>query len=66
MSKVDFKALVSEMRNQVVERPNKVSSGTLSGHAAGEPFEKKVYHILKEKYPTKIFKQYEYLVIVKK
>lgn len=61
MSKVDFKQLVSEMKNQTVKRPNEASSGTLSGHAAGEPFEKCVYHILKKKYPNNIFKQYEYL-----
>lgn len=61
MARVDFSGLVTSMRNQTVERPNKASSGTLSGHAAGEPFEKKVYHKLKEKYPTRIFKQYEYL-----
>ena len=60
-NKVDFNQLISEMRNQTVERPNKASSGTLSGHAAGEPFEKCVYHNLKAKYPTKIFKQFEYL-----
>lgn len=61
MSRVDFASLVASMRNQTVDRPNKASSGTLSGHAAGEPFEKKVYQKLKEKYPSKIFKQYEYL-----
>lgn len=61
MTKVDFKKLVSCMRNQKVDRPNKASSGTLSGHAAGEPFEKCVYHKLKEMYPNRIFKQYEYL-----
>ena len=61
MSRVDFNSLVSCMRNQIVERPNKASSGTLSGHAAGEPFEKNVYYILKDKYPNNIFKQYEYL-----
>ena len=61
MNKVDFSALVSLMKNQVVERPNKASAGTLSGHGAGEPFEKSVYHTLKEMYPKSIFKQYEYL-----
>ena len=35
-------------------------SGTLSGHAAGEPFDKFVYQILNEKY-NNIFRQYEYL-----
>lgn len=49
------------MKGQEVDRPNKSSSGTLSGHAAGEPFEKRVYHQLKTKYPNKIFKQYEFL-----
>ncbi len=61
MSRVDFDTLVASMRNQTVDRPNKESSGTLSGHAAGEPFEKNVYHKLKELYPANIFKQYEYL-----
>lgn len=61
MSKIDFKRLLSDMQNQIVDRPNKESSGTLSGHAAGEPFEKCVYHKLKEMYPKSIFKQYEYL-----
>ena len=57
----DFNALVNELNNKTVDRPNKKTDGTLSGHAAGEPFEKLAYSILKEKYPTKIFKQYEYL-----
>lgn len=61
MRKVNFTKLVSEIKNQTVERPNKEDLGTLSGHAAGEPFEKTVYHNLKEKYPNNIFKQYEYL-----
>lgn len=61
MNRVDFDSLVCEMRNQTVDRPNKASSGTLSGHAAGEPFEKNVYHKLKDMYPGKIFKQFEYL-----
>ena len=61
MSGVDFKQLVAAMKGRTVERPNKADSGTLSGHAAGEPFEKCVYHYLKELYPDKIFKQYEYL-----
>lgn len=42
MGKVDFARLVSEIIGQTVERPNKVGAGTLSGHAAGEPFEKLV------------------------
>ncbi|MGG6544367.1 UNVERIFIED_CONTAM: HincII family type II restriction endonuclease [Prevotella sp. 15_C9] len=50
MKKEDFEKLTKEMKNQRVERPNKASAGTLSGHAAGEPFEKCVYKILKAKY----------------
>lgn len=61
MNKVDFNEITTIMKEQVVERPNKSTSGTLSGHAAGEPFEKKVYEKLKELYTGKIFKQYEYL-----
>lgn len=40
MKKVDYKALLKEMKGATVDRPNKASEGTLSGHAAGEPFEK--------------------------
>lgn len=61
MSKVDFSEVLSFMKDQEVERPNKATDGTLSGHAAGEPFEKCVYRKLKEKHPDNIFKQYEYL-----
>lgn len=61
MKKVDYNAIIQEMKDTTVERPNKANSGTLSGHAAGEPFEKSVYHHLKEKYPNAIFKQFEYL-----
>ncbi len=56
-----FNELVASIKGRTVERPNKADSGTLSGHAAGEPFEKLAYHLLKEKFPTKVFKQYEYL-----
>lgn len=61
MNPASFNELIAKMKDRTVERPNKVDSGTLSGHAAGEPFEKLAYHLLKEKYPTNIFKQYEYL-----
>lgn len=61
MNRIDFESLITSIGNQKVERPNKASSGTLSGHAAGEPFEKSVYHMLKGMYPDHIFKQYEYL-----
>lgn len=56
-----FDSLTSRLRGKVVERPNKEGRGTLSGHAAGEPFEKLAYHLLKEQFPNNIFKQYEFL-----
>lgn len=36
-------------------------SGTLSGHAAGEPFDKLVYQLIKEQLPSTTYRQYEYL-----
>jgi type II restriction enzyme len=59
--KLDYKEVLENMKGKVVDRPNKSSEGTLSGHAAGEPFEKEVYHTLKTMYPDNIYKQYEYL-----
>lgn len=61
MSHINYNKLFKTLVGQRVERPNKASSGTLSGHAAGEPFEKKVYENLKQSYKGHIFKQYEYL-----
>ena len=37
------------------------TSGTLSGHAAGEPFSVLAFSLLKKKYPSNIFKQHEFL-----
>lgn len=51
---LDFTKIINSMANQTVERPNKSSAGTLSGYAAGEPFEKCVYHKLKQLYPNNI------------
>lgn len=61
MTKNDYDLLIKGLIGKTVERPNKTDNGTLSGHAAGEPFEKLIYHILKDKFPHKIFKQYEFL-----
>lgn len=61
MSKVDYDALIEAVKGRTIERPNKSTAGTLSGHAAGDPFEKLVYKELKERYPNNIFKQYEFL-----
>lgn len=55
---VDFSRLSRDMLGLSIPKP---LSGTLSGHAAGEPFDKKVYSVLKSCYGEKIFRQYEYL-----
>ena len=57
MSAINYSQLEKALIGCTVERPNKASSGTLSGHAAGEPFEKLTYHILKAQFPNNIFKQ---------
>lgn len=36
-------------------------SGTLSGHSAGEPFDKHAYSEIKKAFPINTFRQYEYL-----
>lgn len=61
MKTQDYNYIVSKLLNTEVERPNKHDNGTLSGHAAGEPFEKLTYHLLKQKFPENIYKQYEFL-----
>lgn len=61
MEKIDYKQLLDDLNGTRVERPNKEGSGTLSGHAAGEPFEKMVYQMLKSRYGGYVYKQYEYL-----
>jgi len=61
MKDIEFNRLIKKLKGNTVRRPNKESQGTLSGHAAGEPFEKLVYSLLKQRFPKKIFKQYEYL-----
>lgn len=61
MCNIDYDQLLHWLYSQEVVRPNAEDNGTLSGHAAGEPFEKLVYHRLKELYPRNIFKQFEYL-----
>ncbi len=61
MLRIDYNALIRAMKGSKVDRPNKATAGTLSGHAAGEPFEKSVYSHLKATYPNDIFKQYEFL-----
>ena len=61
MPQIDYARLLSALVDERVDRPNKASAGSLSGHAAGEPFEKRVYNLLKESYPQNVFKQHEFL-----
>jgi len=55
---IDFKALQKTIKGSSVQKP---LSGTLSGHAAGEPFDKHVYSAIKKQFPKNTFRQYEYL-----
>lgn len=56
---IDYPALVASLVDARVPRPNAV--GTLSGHAAGEPFDRHVYDLLKQKHPEQTFRQFEFL-----
>lgn len=56
--RLNYSAIREHILNQTVPTP---LSGTLSGHAAGEPFEKNVLKKIKEFYPSNTFKQFEYL-----
>lgn len=58
----DMSFLEKELLGKTVDKP---ISGTLSGHAAGEPFDKAVEEVLKNKFKSdtnkNIYRQYEYL-----
>lgn len=58
MGLVNFTELEKQIIGSKIKKP---ISGTLSGHAAGEPFDKHVYIYLKKMYPKETFRQYEYL-----
>lgn len=55
---VNYSKLRKSIIDSSIPRP---LSGTLSGHAAGEPFDKCVYSELKKQFPANTFRQYEYL-----
>ncbi|MDR2791710.1 MAG: HincII family type II restriction endonuclease [Tannerellaceae bacterium] len=55
---VDYADLKTKMRGASIPKP---LSATLSGHAAGEPFDKHVYERIKRLFPTETFRQHEYL-----
>ncbi len=59
MMNIDYVALVAGLVGARVPRPN--TTGTISGHAAGEPFDRHVYEALKEKHPGQTFRQFEFL-----
>lgn len=55
---VNYTKLAQNIKGTSVPKP---LSGTLSGHAAGEPFDKHVYNEIKKQFPQNTFRQYEYL-----
>jgi len=55
---INIDSLKHDLLDTTVPKP---LSGTLSGHAAGEPFDKHVFEFIKEKYSDDTFRQYEYL-----
>ncbi len=55
---VNYPELIKKMKGVTIPKP---LSGTLSGHAAGEPFDKYVYNEIKKQFPKNTFRQYEYL-----
>ena len=58
---INYSALIRQLKGKRVPRPNRIENGTLSGHAAGDPFEQETYRILKKTYLCEIFKQHEFL-----
>lgn len=55
---INIKFLEKELIGTTVPKP---VSGTLSGHAAGEPFDKHVYRFIREHSAIETFRQYEFL-----
>lgn len=58
MANINFVTLKKSLVGTKLPKP---LSGTLSGHAAGEPFDKFVYAEIKKQFPGKTYRQYEYL-----
>src|SRR4051812_25280543 len=55
---LDLTFLEESMPGTTVPRP---LSGTLSGHAAGEPFDKHVCSLISKEYPGRTYRHYELL-----
>lgn len=55
---IDYEKLIQTIIGTSILKP---ASGTLSGHAAGGPFDNHVYAFLKKQNPKNTFRQFEYL-----
>ncbi len=55
---VNYGELKKKLIGSSIQKP---LSGTLSGHSAGEPFDKHAYNEIKKVFPQNTFRQYEYL-----
>lgn len=55
---INYTDLIKSLVGSFIVKP---VSGTLAGHAAGEPFDKHVYNEIRKQYPENTFRQYEYL-----
>jgi type II restriction enzyme len=55
---INYLDLIEKIKGTSVPKP---LSGTLSGHAAGEPFDKHLYAEIKKQFPKNTFRQFEYL-----
>ena len=55
---IDYALLKKDIIGKCVDKPK---NGTLSGHAAGEPFDKLANELIKKQYPECTFRQFEYL-----
>jgi type II restriction enzyme len=58
---IDNTTLLKMANTLIGAKIPKPISGTLSGHAAGEPFDKHVYKALKTQFPANCYRQYEFL-----
>lgn len=58
MANINFNSLKKSLVGAKVPKP---LSGTLAGHAAGEPFDKFAYAEIKKQFPNKTYRQFEFL-----
>jgi type II restriction enzyme len=55
---INFEEIINAVVGKYIPKP---LSGTLSGHAVGEPFDKLAYQAVKSMYPNNAYRQFEYL-----